>query len=96
MSSNCGPVSDEHRSEVLGIPAGHTPNHHDVWDALLAHAIWSLAENKNLGTFHDKMDLCSYAEWATNRALGLPNEKEEWVGVPRIVLTFNREEQGDA
>ena len=49
---------------------------------------WHRAESEGLGTFHDRMDLCSYSEWATKRALGLPCD-DEWKGVPRLVLKFN-------
>jgi len=44
------------------------------------------AESKNLGTYHDKMQLCSYSEWACKKALGLT--KGEWVPVPVITIGF--------
>lgn len=31
------------------------------------------------------MDVCSYAEWCCDKALGRPHA-EEWEGVPRIVI----------
>lgn len=45
---------------------------------------WFDAEAHNLGSFHDKMDLCKFAEWATRKALGEDNG--DFVGVPRLVI----------
>lgn len=56
-------------------------------EALEACELWHRAETETLGTFHDRMELCSYSEWITKKALGLPCD-EEWEGVPRIVLHF--------
>ena len=59
-------------------------------EALEAHELWNEAEDKHLGTFHQRMDLCSYAQFMTEKALahvrGLAFDKE-WAGVPRLVIT---------
>jgi len=59
--------------------------------ALEAHAAWADAEHespKMSTTFHERMDLCSYSEWLTDKALGRPHD-ENWHGVPRLILDFN-------
>jgi hypothetical protein len=58
--------------------------------ALEAHALWAKAENEHLGTFHERMDLCSYAEFMTEKALAHVRGElfeKEWQGVPRIIIT---------
>ena len=58
----------------------------DFARAVEAMVLWFDAENDDLGTFHDKMDLCKYAEWCARRALG--QEVGEFEGVPRLVLVL--------
>jgi hypothetical protein len=58
--------------------------------ALEAHERWFEAENKYLGTFHDRMNLCSYAEHLMHKALAHVRGEQftdEWKGVPQLVLT---------
>ncbi len=56
-------------------------------EAAEAVLIWFDAEDKGLGSFHDRMDLCHYAEWATRTALG--QDMGAFKGVPRLVLTID-------
>ena len=53
---------------------------------------WFDAEDKNLGSFHDRMDLCKHAEWTARKALG--QNVGEFEGVPRLILTMSRREGG--
>ena len=53
---------------------------------------WFDAENQTLGTFHDRMDLCKYAEWCTRRALG--EDVGDFEGVPQLLLILNQEAPG--
>ncbi len=53
-------------------------------EAVRAHNAWFLAETKNLGTFQDRMNLCSYAEWTGK--LALAGESEPFEGVPQIIV----------
>lgn len=50
---------------------------------------WFDAEDQTLGSFHDRMDLCKYAEWAARRALG--EDVGEFEGVPRLIISTNGE-----
>ena len=61
----------------------------DLQEAAEASARWYEAEDKNLGTFHDRMDMCKYAEWASRKALG--EDVGEFEGVPRLILTTTGE-----
>lgn len=54
---------------------------------------WFDAEEQNLGTFHDKMNLCKYTEWAARRALG--QDVGEFSGVPRLLIVPNKTENQD-
>ena len=58
-------------------------------EALEACRVWHIAEDKTLGTFHERMELCKYSEWTTRRALatakGLAFD-EEFNGVPRLMI----------
>ena len=73
------------RDDLLAMPEGFTPSYDNLLEAVKASALWSIAKHNNLGSFHTKVDLCSYAEWCCDKALGRPHD-EEWTGVPRIVL----------
>ena len=73
------------REEALAEPKGFTPSYDDLLEAVRASCFWAEAENQHLGTFDDRMNLGSYAEWCCDKALGRPHS-EEWEGVPRIVL----------
>jgi len=57
----------------------------EMREAVEACVQWFDAEDKYLGTFHDRMDLCCYAEWACRKALG--QDVGEFKGVPRILIT---------
>ena len=57
----------------------------DLLKAVEANVSWFEAEDKHLGTFHDRMDMCSYAEWASRKAIG--QDVGEFKGVPRLILT---------
>ena len=81
------PIDPLLRDVLLGTPTWHVYSYPDMLEAVKAYMIWNLAEDKNLGTFQDKMDMCSYAEWAGKKALGLPHDKE-WKGVPRIAISL--------
>lgn len=87
IPDNQNPVAEAEREAVLAAPHGYAPPYDDLLEAVKAYMLWQIAEDKNLGTFHAKMDLCSYAEWAGKKALGLPHDPE-WKGVPRIVITM--------
>lgn len=76
----------ENRDELLAMPAGFVPSYADLLEAVKASCLWALAEQEHLGSFNTRLDLCSYAEWCCDRALGRPHDSE-WHGVPRIVLT---------
>ena len=57
--------------------------------ALEAHELWEKAEREHLGSFHQRMELCNYAEWLTRKALAAVRGQqfeEEYEGVPRIIL----------
>jgi len=83
------PVDEAEREAVLAAPTGYAPSYADLLEAVKAYMMWHIAEDKNLGTFHAKMDLCSYAEWAGKKALGLPHD-EIWRGVPRLEIRLNQ------
>jgi hypothetical protein len=70
---------------LIEMPEGFKPSYEDLLEAVEASCIWAILEHDNLGTFYDRMDLCSYAEWCVDKALGLPHD-DEWAGVPRLVL----------
>jgi hypothetical protein len=55
--------------------------------AVKAMVRWFDAEDQNMGSFHDRMDLCKYAEWAARRALG--EDVGEFEGVPRLIISTN-------
>lgn len=58
--------------------------------ALEANALWFKAESECLGTFHERMDLCSYSEFMTEKALAHVRGElfeKEWQGVPRLIIT---------
>ena len=57
----------------------------DLQEAAEAMLRWFEAEDKHLGTFHDRMDLCQYVEWASRKALG--EDVGEFEGVPRLIIT---------
>jgi hypothetical protein len=52
---------------------------------------WHVAEEKYLGTFNERSELCSYSEWLTRKALaavdGVPFD-EPYQGVPYLYLTL--------
>ena len=53
--------------------------------AVEAAVRWFDAEDESLGTFHDRMDLCCYAEWAARKSLG--QDVGDFQGVPRLLIT---------
>lgn len=65
-------------------PAGFPDASPEYRQAVEAMVRWFDAERDNLGTFHDKMDLCKYAEWAARKALG--EDVGEFKGVPRLLI----------
>lgn len=68
----------------------HAAENERLREAVQANVAWFDAENDHSYTsFQDRMDMCSYSEWISRKALGLPC-KEEWEGVPQIVLNINR------
>lgn len=75
------------RADVLNEPEGFEHSMDDLLEAVRAQMFWHLAEDQHIGTFQDKMNLASYAEWCCSRALGLSHDKE-WQGVPQIILSF--------
>lgn len=61
----------------------------DMKSALEACRAWHIAEDKNIGSHHDRMELCHYSHWLTNKTLAKVNGKiftEEYKGLLRIVL----------
>lgn len=62
--------------------------------AVEAMVLWFDAENQNLGSFHEKMDLCAYAEWTARRAMG--QDVGDFKGVPRLVLTIGQPDEDPA
>ena len=52
-------------------------------DAAEANLAWSVAEDLSLGSFQARMELCSYSQWLTRKALG---ELSDYQGVPRLLL----------
>lgn len=73
--------------DLVEMPEGFKPGYADLLEAVEASCIWAILENENpkrVG-FSTMMDVCSYAEWCCDKALGRPH-KEEWEGVPHIVL----------
>jgi hypothetical protein len=72
---------------LLEIPEGFKPSYDDLLEAVEASCIWAILEGENpkrVG-FNTMIDVCSYAEWCCDKALGRPHS-DEWEGVPRIVL----------
>jgi len=62
-------------------------------DALMSSHLWHVAEENSKKyriDFHERMNLCSYSEWAIKKSLGM--EVEEFKGVPRLVLTKSTNE----
>lgn len=62
----------------------------DLLAAAEAHLAWTWAEDQHdLATFSERMELCSYAEWLTRRAVDKASGAaagEEYVGVPRLIV----------
>ncbi len=66
----------------------------ELLEACQAQEAWFKSEREGLPkstTFHERMDLCSYCEYMTAKALakvaGKPfDKKEEWEGVPQILI----------
>lgn len=71
--------------DLIEMPEGFKPGYGNLLEAVRASCLWAIAEQRTLGSFHDRMDLCSYAEWCCDKALGRPHA-EEWEGVPRLIL----------
>ena len=62
----------------------------ELTEALEAHAVWSDAEESpKTTTLYERLDLCRYAEWLTDKALGRPHTPE-FEGVPELILTIHR------
>jgi hypothetical protein len=78
-------MASKNINETLGIPKDHKPDYDDLLEACIANAVWFFAENNSRGTFYDRMDMCSFAEWTTKKALGIECSKK-WEGVPRLLL----------
>jgi hypothetical protein len=89
MSEYQGPTEEGERDQLIGWPSEHVPTYLELLEAVKAYKLWDVAEEKPLGTFHDRMDLCSYAQWAGDVALGRPHQAE-WEGVPRLVLQIGK------
>jgi hypothetical protein len=58
-----------------------------------AHAAWAYAEEGHglYSTFNERMELCNYAEFLTNKALAMMRGEPlpaEYEGIPRIVVRF--------
>ena len=70
-------------SNDIVIKIKEEPTYKDAAEACIA---WFDAESKGLGTFHQRMDLCKYSEWACRKANG--EDLEEFKGVPQIILKF--------
>jgi len=62
-------------------------------EALEAVVAWFDAEDQHTGSFHDKMELCNYAEWMSRKALG--QNVDEYKPVPQIILDFGGLHRGD-
>ncbi len=88
-----GPVDPKEADELLGMAEDFKPHTHLLLEAARACRLWHIAEEKGLGTFEARMDLCSYSEYATKVALGLIPFDTEWQGVPCLVITRNPETQ---
>lgn len=52
--------------------------------AITAIVQWFDAERMNLGSFHDRMELCNYAEWLARKAAG--QDVGEYHGIPKITI----------
>jgi len=76
-------VKDEDINVMLG-KAYNEKNLHKK--AVLFQVAWFNAENCNLGSFQDKMELCKLTEYYSRKALG--EDVGEYKGVPRISLKF--------
>jgi hypothetical protein len=72
---------------LIEMPEGFKPSYEDLLEAVEASCIWAILEHENpkCVSFADMMDVCSYAEWCCDKALGRPHT-DEWEGIPRIVL----------
>jgi len=66
-------------------PAAMCDGAADLEAAVEAAVLWFDAEDEYLGTFHDRMDLCCYAEWAARKAIG--QDAGDFKGVPRLLIT---------
>lgn len=62
-------------------------------EALEAVVAWFDAEDQHTGSFHDKMELCNYAEWVSRKALG--QEVGEYVPVPKLLIKLGDPHHGN-
>jgi len=57
--------------------------------ALTACAAWHWAERNHAGKFNERMELCNYSEYLTQKALaiseGRPHD-ESYIGVPHLIV----------
>lgn len=51
--------------------------------AAKANFAWHIAEEKSLGSFTARLELCNYSQWLTRKAL---DQVGEYSGVPRLLL----------
>lgn len=62
-----------------------------AYRALQAHHAWALAEDiHEIASFDERMDLCKYAQWLTDVALGLTTVP--FSGVPHLLRAAKDEE----
>ena len=85
MSEFQGPANAADVESLLAMPDGFRPSYDDLLEAVRAYKLWDICEEEHLSTFHGRMDICSYAQWAGDRALGRPHDAK-WCGVPWLVL----------
>ena len=69
-------------SEVITVTIKENPTKDEAIEACIA---WFDAETKTLGTFHNRMELCNYSEWACRKVAG--QYVEEYKGTPQLVFT---------
>jgi hypothetical protein len=69
----------------------------ELVEACEAHEAWAEAEDKHLGSFHDRMEIGNLSEYLTRKALAMVRGQEFtdiYKGVPQLIIRTNAKAQG--
>lgn len=69
----------------------------ELVEACEAHEAWAEAEDKHLGSFHDRMEIGNLSEYLTRKALAMVRGQEfieQYKGVPQLIIRTNGKAEG--